>query len=116
MEDLLALARRGAPTLANAIQTFDLQPRDVGLQPDPGAFPPSSAGWSGLPPVETIVARRAPEPDWLGAGNEAPYTHVRTVRAPRAVVVKDLDDPRARLAVGRGACDDLRRARAAWAA
>ena len=33
MDDLLAaLARYDSPTLANAIETFDLQPRDVGVQ------------------------------------------------------------------------------------
>jgi regulator of RNase E activity RraA len=40
-----------------------------------------------------IVARAAPGADWAGAGNDALYSYVRTIRSPRIVVVKDLDDP-----------------------
>ena len=54
---------------------------------------PSSAAWSGFAATATIVARGAPGPDWAGAGNDGLYSYVRTVRAPRIVVVKDLDDP-----------------------
>jgi 4-hydroxy-4-methyl-2-oxoglutarate aldolase len=94
MDDLLeALARYDAPTLANAIETFDVQSRDVGFAdsrvrcmfPELGRM----VGYAG---TATIVARGAPRPD-ESVGYDALYSHVRTVRGPRIVVVKDLDDP-----------------------
>jgi 4-hydroxy-4-methyl-2-oxoglutarate aldolase len=95
MEDLLqSLARYDAPTLANAIETFDLQPRDVGFADSRiRCMFPELGRMVGFAATATIVARGAPAPDWAGAGNVALYSHVRTVRAPRIVVVKDLDDP-----------------------
>jgi 4-hydroxy-4-methyl-2-oxoglutarate aldolase len=95
MEDLLqSLARYDAPTLANAIETFDLQPRDVGFADSRiRCMFPELGRMVGFAATATIVTRGAPAPDWAGAGNVALYSHVRTVRAPRIVVVKDLDDP-----------------------
>jgi regulator of RNase E activity RraA len=95
MEDLLAeLARYDAPTLANAIETFDLQPRDVGFADSRiRCMFPELGRMVGFAATATIVARGAPGPHWDGAGNDALYSHVRTIRAPRIVVVRDLDDP-----------------------
>lgn len=95
MEDLLeALARYDTPTLANAIETFDLQPRDVGFADSRiRCMFPELGRMVGFAATATIVARGEPRPDWRGVGNEALYAHVRTIRAPRVVVVKDLDDP-----------------------
>jgi regulator of RNase E activity RraA len=95
MDDLLAaLARYDAPTLANAIETFDMQPRDVGFADSRiRCMFPELGRMVGYAATATIVARGAPDPDWAGAGNFALYDHVRTVPAPRIVVVKDLDDP-----------------------
>jgi regulator of RNase E activity RraA len=95
MEDLLeALAGYDTPTLANAIETFDLQPRDVGFADSRiRCMFPDLGRMVGFAATATIVARGAPGPDWLGAGNEALYAHARTIPAPRVVVVKDLDDP-----------------------
>jgi regulator of RNase E activity RraA len=95
VDDLLeTLARYDAPTLANAIETFDLQPRDVGFADSRiRCMFPELARMVGFAATATIVARGAPGPDWAGVGNDALYSHVRTVRTPRIVVVKDLDDP-----------------------
>jgi 4-hydroxy-4-methyl-2-oxoglutarate aldolase len=95
MDDLLAaLARYDAPTLANAIETFDIQPRDVGFADSRiRCMFPELGRMVGYAATATIVARGAPGADWAGAGNFALYDHVRTVPAPRIVVVKDLDDP-----------------------
>jgi 4-hydroxy-4-methyl-2-oxoglutarate aldolase len=95
MEDLLELlARYDAPTLANAIETFDLQPRDVGFADSRiRCMFPELGRMVGFAATATIVARGAPSPDWDGAGNDALYSHVRTIRGPRVVVVRDLDDP-----------------------
>jgi 4-hydroxy-4-methyl-2-oxoglutarate aldolase len=95
MDDLLAaLARYDAPTLANAIETFDLQPRDVGFADSRiRCMFPELGRMVGFAATATIVARGAPAEDWAGAGNDALYAHVRTVRGPRVVVVQDLDHP-----------------------
>jgi len=75
MEDLLeSLARYDAPTLANAIETFDLQPRDVGFADSRiRCIFPELGRMVGFAATATIVARGAPGPDWAGAGNEALY-------------------------------------------
>jgi regulator of RNase E activity RraA len=95
MDDLLAaLARYDAPTLANAIETFDIQPRDVGFADSRiRCMFPELGRMVGYAATATIVARGAPAADWAGAGSGALYAHVPTVPAPRVVVVKDLDDP-----------------------
>lgn len=97
MEDLIAaLARYDSPTLANAIETFDLQPRDVGFADSRiRCMFPELGRMVGFAATATIVARGAPEPDWAGVGTDALYAHVRDIRAPRVVVVKDLDVPAA---------------------
>jgi regulator of RNase E activity RraA len=95
MEDLLdALGRYDTPTLANAIETFDLQPRDVGFADSRiRCMFPELGRMVGFAATATIVARGAPSPDRVSAGYEDLYSHVRTIRAPRVVVVQDLDDP-----------------------
>ena len=94
VELLEALARYDSPTLANAIETFDLQPRDVGFADSRiRCMFPELGRMVGFAATATIVARGEPGPDWAGAGNDGLYAYVRTIRAPRIVVVKDLDDP-----------------------
>jgi 4-hydroxy-4-methyl-2-oxoglutarate aldolase len=95
MDDLLKqLVRYDAPTLANAIETFDLQPRDVGFADSRiRCMFPELGRVVGYAATATMVARGAPGRDWAGAGNDALYAHVRTVPSPRIVVVKDLDEP-----------------------
>jgi regulator of RNase E activity RraA len=95
MQDILeALGRYDAPTLANAIETFDLQPRDVGFADSRiRCMFPELGRMVGFAATATMVARGAPSSDWAGAGNEALYAHARAIRAPRVVVVQDLDDP-----------------------
>ena len=95
MHDLVAaLARYDSPTLANAIETFDIQPRDVGFADSRiRCMFPELGRMVGFAATATIVARGAPGPDWAGASNDGLYAHVRTIAAPRIVVVEDLDDP-----------------------
>ena len=94
-DDLLtALARYDSPTLANAIETLDVQSRDLGFADNRiKCMFPELGRMVGYAATATIVARGAPAADWAGAGNNALYEHVREVPAPRVVVVKDLDDP-----------------------
>lgn len=94
--DLLleALARYDSPTLANAIETFDIRSRDVGFADNRiRCMFPELGRMVGYAATATIVARGNPGSNWAGASNDALYTHVRAIEAPRIVVVKDLDDP-----------------------
>jgi 4-hydroxy-4-methyl-2-oxoglutarate aldolase len=91
---LRSLARYDSPTLANAIETFEVQPRDIGFADSRvRCMFPELGRMVGFAATATIVARGASPPGWTGAGNDALYRHARTVRAPRVVVVQDLDDP-----------------------
>jgi 4-hydroxy-4-methyl-2-oxoglutarate aldolase len=94
-DDLIqALARYDSPTLANAIETFDIQSRDIGFADNTiRCMFPELGRMVGYAATATIVARGAPSAAWAGAGNNALYEYVRTVPAPRVVVVKDLDIP-----------------------
>jgi 4-hydroxy-4-methyl-2-oxoglutarate aldolase len=92
MESLLSdLARYDTPTLANAIETLDVQPRDAGFADGSiRCMFPSLGPLVGYAATATIVARGRPPAE---SSFDALYAHVRTVVAPRIVVVRDLDDP-----------------------
>jgi 4-hydroxy-4-methyl-2-oxoglutarate aldolase len=86
---LEALKRYDSPTLSNAIETFDVRPRDVGFAShDVRCMFPQLGVMVGYAATAAIRARGkatgSPEPLW---------THVRAVPAPRVVVVQDLDEP-----------------------
>jgi regulator of RNase E activity RraA len=95
MDALLeSLARYDTPTLANAIETLDVQPRDVGFADGRiRCMFPELGRMVGYAATATIRARGKPAPGAGELGFDALYAHARTVAAPRIVVVKDLDDP-----------------------
>src|ERR671925_1333240 len=90
-EVLEALRRYDTPTLANAIETFDVRPRDEGFASlDVRCMFPELGVMVGYAATATIQARGR------GSGDQSPlWAHVRSVRAPRVVVVQDLDEPAA---------------------
>lgn len=92
--ELLALARLDTPTVANAIETFDVRPRSTGfMRPEiRTVFPdfPSIAGYA----VTCRIRAEQPRPesgsyvqrfDW--------WDFIVSVPPPRIVVIEDLDDP-----------------------
>lgn len=86
---LEALRRYDSPTLSNAVETFDIRPRDEGyMSHEVRCMFPDLGVMVGYAATATMRARgRAasdPEPLWA---------HVREVPGPRVVVVQDLDDP-----------------------
>jgi 4-hydroxy-4-methyl-2-oxoglutarate aldolase len=93
---LEALRRHDSPTLANAIETFDIRPRNEGFASmDVRCMFPELGVMVGYAATATIRAR-AP-----GQGvDHSPslWALVRSLHAPRVVVIQDLDDP-----PGRGA-------------
>jgi regulator of RNase E activity RraA len=88
-EVLEALRRYDTPTLANAIEEFDVRPRDEGFaNTEVRCMFPELGVMVGYAATATIRARGA------GQGDQtALWAHVRSCPAPRVVAVQDLDDP-----------------------
>ena len=93
---LEALRRYDSPTLSNAIETFDIRPRDEGFTGmEIQCLFPELAPMVGYAATATI---RASGPG-TGGGDHSPlWALVRSLPEPRVVVIQDLDDP-----PGRGA-------------
>src|SRR5689334_21208025 len=93
---LEALRRHDSPTLANAIETFESRPRNEGFAGmDVRCMFPDLGVMVGYAATATIRARAT------GKGvDHSPSlcALVRSLHAPRVVVIQDLDDP-----PGRGA-------------
>lgn len=90
MSDVLeALRRYDTPTMANAIETFDVRPRDTGFAShEIRCMFPELGPMVGYAATATIRARGQ------GPDEQAPlWRHVQEVPGPRVVVVQDLDDP-----------------------
>jgi regulator of RNase E activity RraA len=88
-ETLEALRRYDSPTLSNAIETFDVRPRDAGYASmDIRCMFPDLGVMVGYAATATIRARVQGE-----SAEAALWAHVRSLPAPRVVVVQDLDEP-----------------------
>jgi len=75
--------------LSNAIETFDIRPRDEGyMSMDIRCIFPELGPMVGYAATATIRAKRPPHGD-----QTALYQHVREVPGPRVVVVEDLEEP-----------------------
>lgn len=95
-EVLAALARYDTPTLSNAIETFDVRPRDEGYMTDEvRCMFPDMKPVAGFAATATI---RTHEPPLTHIEQVHVWRHVRSVPGPRILVVQDLDEP-----PGRGA-------------
>ncbi len=92
-EELAALRQLNSPTISNAIEMFDVQPRNVGfmdsrikcLFPDLGVM----IGYA------TTVTIAAELPATRAVSREEYWEHIESVPTPRVAVVKDLDQPQA---------------------
>lgn len=84
-----ALRRYDTPTLSNAIETFDIRPRDAGFASmDVRCMFPDLGVMVGYAATATIRARGA-----VAGSASLLWDHVLEVQSPRVVVVQDLDDP-----------------------
>lgn len=92
-DDLAALARLTTPTVANAIEVFDIQSRSTGfLTPDVRAIVTGDRPLLGYACTARIRAAAPPAEPRLGL-RRALWEHILTQPAPRVVVIEDLDDP-----------------------
>lgn len=91
---LLAVARLDTPTVANAIETFDVRPRNEGfMRPEiRSIFPdfPSIAGYAATCKIRAKDARPGSVNyverfDW--------WDFIVSIPPPRIIVIEDLDDP-----------------------
>lgn len=90
-DTLEALRRYDSPTLSNAIETFDIRPRDEGFASmEIRCFFPELGPMVGYAATATIRALGRDR----GAGDHSPlWALVRSLPEPRVVVIQDLDDP-----------------------
>ena len=94
-EELDTLRAMNSPTIANAIETFNIRPRDEEFMdgsvrcilPELGAMVGYAATCVIMAEQEGAGNRRIHNPDY--------WDHVLSVPAPRMIVVQDVDQPRA---------------------
>lgn len=90
-QELEALGKITTPTIANALEVFNMQPRNVGfMTPDIRCITPDLGIMVGYAVTCTIMAdqpappgREVSRPDW--------WDYIATIPEPRVVVVQDLD-------------------------
>jgi regulator of RNase E activity RraA len=87
-ELLEQLRRYDTPTLSNAVETFDVRPRDQGF-----ASMDVRCMFPELGPLVGFAATALIRSRGHGPDEQAPlWAHVQTVPAPRVVVVQDVDE------------------------
>ena len=90
---IAALRALSSPTVANAIETFKVRPREAGnlsseirgLFPDLGPV----VGYA----VTAVIRAEHPAPEGKRASTFAWWDYIQTIPAPRIVVMHDLDQP-----------------------
>ncbi len=91
---LEALKQLSSPTVANAIETFKVRPREEGNgSTQIRAFFPELGSMVGYAVTALIRAERGPV-EGHRASTFAWWDYVQSIPAPRVVVIHDLDDPR----------------------
>jgi len=86
-----ALKRYDSPTLANALETFDVRPRDVGFAGmDVRSMFPDLGVMVGYAATATVRARGRPQEGV--ERSPSLWALVRSLPAPRVVIIQDLDD------------------------
>ena len=91
---IAALRALSSPTVANAIETFKVRPREAGnmsseiraLFPDLGPV----VGYA----VTAVIRAEHPAPEGKRASTFAWWDYIQTIPAPRIIVMHDLDLPR----------------------
>ena len=90
---LAELRLYSSPTLANAVETFDLQPRTAGfMSSEIRCVFPEMGPMVGYAYTATIRARTEP-PSGAAALRPALWRELENVPSPRVIVIQDLDDP-----------------------
>lgn len=94
LQEMEALRAITSPSVANAIEAFDVRPREVGnLSSEIRALFPELGPIVGYAATATIRAERGASGGHR-ASTYAWWDYIQTVPAPRVIVVHDLDEPR----------------------
>lgn len=92
-ETLEALRRLNTPTISNAIETFDVRPRNAGFtSPEIRCMFPEFEPMVGFAATATIMAEQ-PGDGTRNASRPEYWSYVASVPAPRIAVIQDLDQP-----------------------
>jgi regulator of RNase E activity RraA len=92
-QELDALRKITSPTVANAIETFNIRPRQEGfMSSEIRALFPELGPMVGYAVTALIRAEQTPQ-EGHRASTFAWWDYVQTIPAPRVIVVHDLDDP-----------------------
>jgi regulator of RNase E activity RraA len=90
---LLTLKRFDTPTVSNAIETFDVRPRNQGyLRPEIRCVFPELGSMIGYAVTGRIRASQ-PAPDGVYLRRRDWWDYILTIPEPRVIVLEDLDDP-----------------------
>ncbi len=93
-EELIALARYDAPTVANAIETLNIRPRNAGfMRPEIRCIFPEMGVMVGYAVTARIRAAQPPVEGEAVASNFDWWDFLLKTPRPRVVVIEDLDDP-----------------------
>jgi 4-hydroxy-4-methyl-2-oxoglutarate aldolase len=92
-EQLEELRKISTPTISNAIETFDVRPRNEGfMNRDIKCILPELGTMVGYAATGTYMASRPGVEDEDGMDQEL-WKHALSIPAPRIVVVQDIDNP-----------------------
>jgi 4-hydroxy-4-methyl-2-oxoglutarate aldolase len=92
--ELMALKRYDAPTVANAIETLNVRPRNAGfMRPEIRCVFPEMGVMVGYAVTARIQAAQAPAPEERPAANFDWWDFILQTPPPRVVVIQDMDDP-----------------------
>lgn len=93
LEQIGELRQISTPTISNAIETFEVRPRNEGfMNPEIKCILPELGPMVGYAATGTYRASRPATEDENGMHKEL-WKHVLSIPAPRVVVVQDTDDP-----------------------
>jgi len=87
------LGQFSTPSIANAIETFDIQPRDQGfMAPDIKCMFPSLGNMVGHA-VTAVITAKDKSAEYMEESNEDYFNMILSVPEPRVMVIQDLDYP-----------------------
>ena len=93
LDRLAALRQYTTPTVANAIETFNLRPRTAGfMSSEIRCIFPELGAMVGYAFTATIRASQQPPPE-AAARRPAAWRGLEEIPSPRVMVIQDLDDP-----------------------
>jgi 4-hydroxy-4-methyl-2-oxoglutarate aldolase len=92
LEQIEELRAISTPTISNAIETFEVRPRNEGfMSPEIKCILPELGPMVGYAATGTYMANR-PAGDELKGKDQELWQHVQSIPAPRIVVVQDIDE------------------------